>query len=393
VEIDFGGWAADPAGPGTGVDAVEVILDGLRGAGGTMIGMARYGNSRPDVAQAYGNMDFTNTGYDLIWRVAGTGGRHTAHVYAHSIANGWRYRSVNFNISGPAAAPARTTTQPYGPQMGGMYGGQQYGQGYGQQYGQGYGQPYDPFNPTGTAYGRGYGGYLPPPPPPPPYGGYGGYGYGGGIGYSTTTTVVAPTGGSILLNWIAVPNAQSYRIYQAPASAPSNLTVIQTITQVAGQLTTNATISGLAPGQLYYLQVRAVDATGLETTIPSSALGGGGGYYPGYIPPIATTLPAVSGLAVGVRTSNSIALSWTNITTGGPFGVGAASFRVNQSLTAGGPFTTVQTIQQPGLAIATVGTTVTGLAANTPFHYQIVAVDAFGVASPPSATLSTSTLP
>src|SRR5437879_4505305 len=57
-EMDFGGWAADPAGPGTGVDAVEVVMDGLRGSGGTSLGMANYGSARSDVAQAYNMMDF-----------------------------------------------------------------------------------------------------------------------------------------------------------------------------------------------------------------------------------------------------------------------------------------------------------------------------------------------
>jgi hypothetical protein len=143
-EMDFGGWAGDTAGPGTGVDAVEVVMDGLRGSGGTSLGMATYGSARSDVASAYGNMDLTNTGFNLVWRVSGSSGRHTANIYAHSIANGWKYKAVNINITGgPSAAPRTGQQQPYGPGMG-QYGAG-YGQGYGQgQYGAGGGCPYDP---------------------------------------------------------------------------------------------------------------------------------------------------------------------------------------------------------------------------------------------------------
>jgi hypothetical protein len=394
-EIEFGGWAADPAGPGTGVDSVEVVLNGLRGApGATSLGTAVYGSSRADVAQAYGKTDFTNSGYNLLWRVAGTSGRHTAHVYAHSIANGWRYRTVSFEIIGPAAAPARTTggTSPYGPQS------------YGPQMGQyGGGMPYDPYNPTGTGYGPGrYGGYGAPPPPPPPIGGYGagygfpGYGYGAGYGggYQTTTIVTAPPGGSLILNWTAVPNAQSYRIYQAPITAPNAFTVIQTVTQAAGQLVTNATISSLTAGQVYYLQVRAVDATGLETTVPSSALGGGGfpgygfpgygipGYgFPGYFPGIGQLSAPV--VTLGTRTQTTIQLTWTAVP-------GAASYRVEQAPTAAGPFNLVT--NPAGTTTATT-IVVAGLPANTAVAFRVVGVDVYGFPGLASTPIATSTLP
>src|SRR5215216_5206655 len=57
----IGGWAADLAGPGTGVDEVRVYLDS---ATGRLLGNATYGKPRPDVAQALGNQAFLNTGYD-----------------------------------------------------------------------------------------------------------------------------------------------------------------------------------------------------------------------------------------------------------------------------------------------------------------------------------------
>ena len=50
-QVDFGGWAADISAPASGVDKIEVVLDGLRGAG-TSIGQASFGSARPDVASA-----------------------------------------------------------------------------------------------------------------------------------------------------------------------------------------------------------------------------------------------------------------------------------------------------------------------------------------------------
>src|SRR5262249_23410640 len=48
TQLNVSGWAADPrASSGTGVDKVEVYLDGEAGSGGTFLGPATYGLSRP----------------------------------------------------------------------------------------------------------------------------------------------------------------------------------------------------------------------------------------------------------------------------------------------------------------------------------------------------------
>jgi len=67
TQVDVGGWAADSAGPGTGVDMVRIYLDGRMDAGGTLAGNANYGGSRPDVATALGSANFTNSGFDYLW--------------------------------------------------------------------------------------------------------------------------------------------------------------------------------------------------------------------------------------------------------------------------------------------------------------------------------------
>src|SRR5581483_4572055 len=276
TQIDIGGWAVDTAGPGTGVDMVRIYLDNRMDNNGTLLGNANYGGARADVAAALGNTAYTDSGFDYLWTPSGvSGGSHTIYVYAHSIANGWAYKTVAINVQGPTAAPARTGGG--GPAYGGQYGAggpmtpyggsylnTNYGYpgygGYGG-YGGGYGCApyYDYYSPVCT----GYGAYAPPPPyyggGIPPYGGY-----GAGIGYQQTVVVVAPPSGTVLLSWIANPSAQSYRIYQATAAQPANFTVAITVPQTSGILATNGTVTGLTPGQTYYLQVRAVDPNGLE---------------------------------------------------------------------------------------------------------------------------------
>lgn len=72
-KIEIGGWAVDQEAK-TAAGGVEIVIDGAPFA-------AQYGNSRPDVASAYGVPTYTNVGYSL----ALTGeqfapGSHTAFV-------------------------------------------------------------------------------------------------------------------------------------------------------------------------------------------------------------------------------------------------------------------------------------------------------------------------
>jgi hypothetical protein len=166
TQINIGGWAADPAGPGTGVDMVRVYLDNRMEAGGTLLGDANYGNARPDVASALGSAALTNSGFNLLWTPTNiSAGQHTLYVYAHSIANNWVYKTVTVTVQ---VAPTPTPTPRRGPYGGGPYDG-----GYGYGYPGGYpGQ-----------YGPGPYPVIPPPDLYPPYPG-GGYPYppGGGSG-------------------------------------------------------------------------------------------------------------------------------------------------------------------------------------------------------------------
>src|SRR5262249_19754200 len=90
---------------------------------------------------------------------------------------------------------------------------------------------------------------------------------------ATTLTIVAPGNGIVGLTWIPIPTANMYRIYQAPSSAgPAGFPVVPTINQPNRQAVNNANLTNLTPGATYIVQVRAVDATGVESVSPSSAL-------------------------------------------------------------------------------------------------------------------------
>ncbi len=73
------GWAADPEGPGSGVDAVQVYLDGEMGSG-AFLGAANYGEERLDVAAQLGQPRFGLSGYSLEIEIPP--GPHTLYVQA-----------------------------------------------------------------------------------------------------------------------------------------------------------------------------------------------------------------------------------------------------------------------------------------------------------------------
>src|SRR5437016_1031922 len=66
VPLAIGGWAVDPGGSGTGITSVDVYLDGPAGSG-RLLGQARYGDMRRDVAAVTGHPEWTNSGFTLDW--------------------------------------------------------------------------------------------------------------------------------------------------------------------------------------------------------------------------------------------------------------------------------------------------------------------------------------
>jgi hypothetical protein len=112
--VQIGGWAVDPAGPESGIDAVHVYLDAEPGMPRSrFLGQASYGLPRPDVARQLGDARFTNSGFSLLAELPP--GVHSVFVYAHSAGtgpqDGWTGSVLsNFEVSLILANP--TVVQP-----------------------------------------------------------------------------------------------------------------------------------------------------------------------------------------------------------------------------------------------------------------------------------------
>jgi hypothetical protein len=110
------GWAADPQAPsGTGVDRVELYLDGEVTTLGVPLGDVPYGESRPDVGAALGGENelararFSRSGFGMFWNPSGLSpGSHSLTVYARG-ADGAVARSLAVEIApgtpGPRVSP------------------------------------------------------------------------------------------------------------------------------------------------------------------------------------------------------------------------------------------------------------------------------------------------
>lgn len=84
--LRISGWSADlSAQEGTGIEKIEIYLNGPRDFG-TFLGKADYGRKRQDVADAYGNANFTDSGYDLTFDAGslGAGTENTIYIYSYS---------------------------------------------------------------------------------------------------------------------------------------------------------------------------------------------------------------------------------------------------------------------------------------------------------------------
>ena len=101
------GWAVDPDGSDSGVDAVHLYLDGEPGVG-HFLGAAIFGEERLDVAEQLGQPRFALSGYSL--QVEVPPGAHTVFVYARRRAGAgspWSApTTVEITATPDAAAPA-----------------------------------------------------------------------------------------------------------------------------------------------------------------------------------------------------------------------------------------------------------------------------------------------
>jgi len=191
---------------------------------------------------------------------------------------------------------------------------------------------------------------------------------GGPNDFQPQIVLPAPPNGTVILTWLPTPSAQSYRIYTTNVNQPTNFAVQQTVPQVTGSMVSSATVSGLLPGQTYFIQVRAVDQTGLETPAPVRVIPVGG-----------APIPAPAGVVVTAPSLGGLTLTWAAAP-------GAASYRVLQATSPNGPFTAA-----PGGTVNGTSATITGDAPNTTYYFQVVAVDSAGNTSSPSVTITGAT--
>ena len=110
--LSLSGWTVDPrAASGTGIEEVRVFVDGEDGSG-KVVGAARTGLPRPDVASTLRRPTAGNSGFSLDTPLPGIlPGQHMLYVYARSATQGWSYRAFPFTVS---AAPAQYVQQTAG---------------------------------------------------------------------------------------------------------------------------------------------------------------------------------------------------------------------------------------------------------------------------------------
>ncbi len=107
------GWAIDKGAlSGTGVDAVDVWAVPAGSSTASFVARATSFTSRPDIATAYGNAQFTNAGYSVTATLAA--GQYTLLIYSHSlIANSFnRVVSRNVTVTAPVSDPYLAVDAP-----------------------------------------------------------------------------------------------------------------------------------------------------------------------------------------------------------------------------------------------------------------------------------------
>ncbi|MBE3036104.1 MAG: N-acetylmuramoyl-L-alanine amidase, partial [Candidatus Atribacteria bacterium] len=94
------GWALETSSVNsTGITAMH-IYDGPANGEKNFITAATYGIARPDVAGYYGKANFANCGFNAEINLSKlANGPHTLYVYAYNSSQGWKFATVNINVS------------------------------------------------------------------------------------------------------------------------------------------------------------------------------------------------------------------------------------------------------------------------------------------------------
>jgi TolB protein len=101
-QIRVSGWAADfRISDSPGIDKIEVYIDGPAGFG-KFLGQAESGIERTDVGNAFGNPNYNNSGYSLVFDGSNLipGENYNIYVYAYSRTAEFNYLVSNISIQG-----------------------------------------------------------------------------------------------------------------------------------------------------------------------------------------------------------------------------------------------------------------------------------------------------
>jgi hypothetical protein len=108
-----GGWAGAPGGTDSGIQSVDVFLDGAPDAGGTLLGTATLGIARPDVATVTRNTNWGKSGFNFDWtpRLIPEGS-HTLYIVAHSTSGATATQQVAISACGCGSNFQGSVTNP-----------------------------------------------------------------------------------------------------------------------------------------------------------------------------------------------------------------------------------------------------------------------------------------
>jgi len=106
-DVSLSGWSANlSVADSTGIERIEFYIDGPRGFGKSL-GEPQYGILRQDVANAYGNANYANSGYDLTFDAGGLepGSSHSIFGYAFSTTGEYQVVRSDVVVEGQYEEP------------------------------------------------------------------------------------------------------------------------------------------------------------------------------------------------------------------------------------------------------------------------------------------------
>jgi predicted lipoprotein with Yx(FWY)xxD motif/plastocyanin len=182
----------------------------------------------------------------------------------------------------------------------------------------------------------------------------------------TSLSVSSINASTTTLAWVGSQGATTYRVLQATSGAgPFSPSTVGAMTG------TGTVVQGLNPTTTYFFQVVALDGQGNQSPPSNTATW----------TTTSLVLNAPAGLNVSAVTSTTATSNWLVVPS-------ASSYRLSQSQNLNGPFTTSATMN-----LTPNGATVTGLAPNTTYYFQVSALDSAGNASLASNTAMGQTNP